>query len=200
MQNPIAIQNMFIVNGDGTYTVRFYNGRQADYVTVDSYLPVNAKGQYVFANCRQLLADTSIALWVPLAEKAYAQINEEGWLRPGGQNSYAKLKGGWPNNVFSQVTAIPAVGSLKLTSTVNFVQFVAAYQAGSMLCFISKDPPPDPLIVRNHVYAVVRYDAATRSVLVFNPWGINNGSSKPGLVWLSWADVVANCDSWSRSL
>ena len=200
IHNRSAIQNMFIVNGDGTYTVRFYNGQQADYVTVDSYLPVDANGQYVFANYKQSLANTSIALWVPLAEKAYAQINEEGWLRTGGQNTYASLDFGWPNDVFTQVTATPAVGNLQLTSMVNFVQFVVAYQLGSMLCFISNYAPTNPLVAGNHVYAVVSYDAATRSVLVFNPWGINNGSSAPGLVWLSWADVAANYRSWSRSL
>jgi hypothetical protein len=200
MQNPSALRNMFIVNGDGTYTVRFYNGRQADYVTVDSYLPTYTNGNYVFANNGQSLANTNIALWVPLAEKAYAQINEEGWLRTGGQNSYASLNLGWPNDVFTQVTAKPAAGNLQLTSTLNFFQFVVAYQTGSMLCFISNYAPANPLIASNHVYAVVSYDAATRSVLVFNPWGIDNGSAAPGLVRLSWADVVANCRSWSRSL
>ena len=34
---------MFIVNGDGTYTVRFNNGSQSQYVTVDSYLPTNGR-------------------------------------------------------------------------------------------------------------------------------------------------------------
>jgi hypothetical protein len=200
MQDPGAIQSMFIVNDDGTYTVRFYNGQQADYVTVDAYLPVNAKNQYVFANYKQSLTDTNIALWVPLVEKAYAQINEEGWLRTGGQNSYASLDLGWPNDVFTEVTAIPAVGNLPFTRLANFVQFVSAYQAGSMLCFISKAAPTDPRIVDNHVYAVVRYDAATRSVLVFNPWGIDNGTGQSGLISLSWANVVGNCRCWSRSL
>ncbi len=200
MLSPSAIQSMFIVNGGGTYTVRFYNGRQADYVTVDSDLPENANGNYVFANYKQSLANTNIALWVPLVEKAYAQINEEGWLRTGGQNSYASLDLGWPNDVFTQVTGKPAAGNLPLTSTANFCQFVAAYQTGSMLCFISNSAPANPQIVGDHVYAVVRYNAATRSVLVFNPWGIDDSSSTPGLMWLSWADVTANCRSWSRSL
>jgi hypothetical protein len=38
------------------------------------------------------------------------------------------------------------------------------------------------------------------NVLVFNPWGIDNGSDKPGLVWLTWAEVTASYRSWSRSL
>ncbi len=200
MHNRGAIQNMFIVNGDGTYTVRFYNGRQADYATVDSYLPANADGNYVFANQGQSLEDTTIALWLPLAEKAYAQINEEGWLRSDGQNTYASIEYGWPNHVFTQVTGVRAAGDLKLDKPENFVQFVTAYRAGSMLCLLSRQTPTDPLIGGNHVYAVVSYDAAARSVLVFNPWGINNGSNKAGLVWLTWAQVTANYDCWCRSL
>ena len=199
IKNPIAIRNMFIVNGDGTYTVRFYNGQQADYVTVDSYLPVDANGQYVFANYKQSLANTSIALWVPLAEKAYAQINEEGWLRTDGENSYASLDLGWPNDVFTQVTAKPAARTLSLASTLNFYQFVAAYQTGSMLCVVSNETPTDPRIADNHVYAVVSYNVATRTVLVFNPWGVNNVRKAPWLVSLSWADLAANCRAWSRS-
>ena len=38
-------------------------------------------------------------LWTALAEKAYVQINEMGWLRSGlpgnGQNSYSAIEGGY---------------------------------------------------------------------------------------------------------
>lgn len=34
-----AIQNMFIANGDNTWTVRFYAGSTPDYVTADRLLP-----------------------------------------------------------------------------------------------------------------------------------------------------------------
>ena len=48
LRTPAVIQNMFIVNGDGTYTVRFYHNGVADYVTVDSALPVDQYGRLVF--------------------------------------------------------------------------------------------------------------------------------------------------------
>ena len=44
-RNPGDIESMFIDNGDGTYTVRFYNGSTPDYVTVDKYLP---SGGYLY--------------------------------------------------------------------------------------------------------------------------------------------------------
>src|SRR5262249_48029716 len=37
LRDNSAITNMFIVNGDGTYTVKFFNAGQPVYVTVDSY-------------------------------------------------------------------------------------------------------------------------------------------------------------------
>ena len=43
LKNQAAITNMFIVNGDGTYTVRFFHNSVAEYVTVDSYLPTNTR-------------------------------------------------------------------------------------------------------------------------------------------------------------
>jgi hypothetical protein len=67
-RDPNAIKQMFIDNGDGTYTVRFYtyNSSKPDYVTVDNYLPggssVNITGP----------------LWPLLLEKAYAQENAWG--------------------------------------------------------------------------------------------------------------------------
>ncbi len=41
--SPATIQNMIHDNGDGTFTVRFYN-KVADYVTVDRYFPVFSNG------------------------------------------------------------------------------------------------------------------------------------------------------------
>ena len=47
--NKTYIQNMFIDNGDGTYTVRYFLDGVASYVTVDRFLPVNAAGRLVFS-------------------------------------------------------------------------------------------------------------------------------------------------------
>src|SRR5207244_2789506 len=82
LRNPSAIENMFIVNGDGTYTVRFFNGSSAEYVTVDSFLPTDSSGSFVFANMGGQASSSSNELWVALAEKAYVQLNECTWLRP----------------------------------------------------------------------------------------------------------------------
>jgi hypothetical protein len=72
-RNPGDIQRMFIDNGDGTYTVRFYNNGSPDYVTVDNYLPYQPQTY----------------LWPALIEKAYVQENAAASSYPGG--SYAEL-------------------------------------------------------------------------------------------------------------
>jgi hypothetical protein len=36
LQNPTAIRNMFTYNGNGTYTVRLFDGTTPKYVTVDN--------------------------------------------------------------------------------------------------------------------------------------------------------------------
>ncbi len=92
LQSPQTIKNMFIANSDGTYTVRFFEYDKANktmepqYVTVNRDLPVNAKGEFVYANAMFGGKQTNVTnptniLWVALAEKAYAQLAEEGWSR-----------------------------------------------------------------------------------------------------------------------
>ena len=63
LKNPSAITNMFIVNGDGTYTVRFYNAGTPQYVTVDSYLPTSSGGQLIYADYGAAYNNANNELW-----------------------------------------------------------------------------------------------------------------------------------------
>jgi hypothetical protein len=104
---PQNIKNMFINNGDGTYTIRFYlpnaNGTKftPDYVTVNTQFPFEYYASppnplvpgYYFAYANggpgangpsnevdvwgTLYNNPHNILWVPLLEKAYAQYNAE---------------------------------------------------------------------------------------------------------------------------
>jgi hypothetical protein len=82
---PEIIEDMFIDNEDGTYSVRFHTDGKVDYVTVDSMMPTRANGTYLYANAggdggvQNIVSDDN-ELWVALAEKAYAQLNESGRL------------------------------------------------------------------------------------------------------------------------
>ena len=114
--SPAAIQNMFVDNGDGTWTVRFYANGTADYVTVNSQLPVTSQGNLIFDGYGLNSQSASNVLWIELAEKAYAQWNQTGKEGRNGQNSYAAIEGGWMADVDAQVLG-HAAASYNLTSS-----------------------------------------------------------------------------------
>ncbi|HEY2759881.1 MAG TPA: C2 family cysteine protease [Pirellulales bacterium] len=201
LKNPGAITSMFIINGDGTYTVRFMHGSKAEYVTVDSQLPTDSSGHLVFDGMGHSATSSSNELWVALAEKAYVEINECGWIRPaswgGGQNVYTGISGGAMYMALNQITGAATVAYTSTTS--SFDAMAAAFNAGKSICFGSKDSPANTnLVVGDHAYAVVAVNTTTHTVTLFNPWGLNNGHDS-GTVTLSWTQVQANFDWYDRT-
>jgi hypothetical protein len=198
LKNPSAITNMFIVNGDGTYTVRFFNGSTTHYVTVDSYLPTYGGGGAAYAGQGLNYTNTSGELWVSLAEKAYVQANEFGFIRSGlsgsGINSYDAISGGYINYAIRHVTGLSTVNYAYTSGGTSFNTFVTAYNANKMIAFASMTTPASGSVVGSHAYAVVGYDAGTQKVTLFNPWGISYG-----LLTLSWAEIQANFTYFDRT-
>jgi calpain family cysteine protease len=200
LRSPAAIQNVFIVNGDGTYGVRFYQYGASRWVTVDSKLPTYSGGWFLYANMGGYAGNSSNVLWVALAEKAYAQLNESGWLRPaswgGGQNSYRGIEGGLFADAAAQVinhasTYYDVSGASDDPSLAN------AVTTGQLIGFASTSSPTDSRVVGNHQYIVIGYNSSTKTVTLFNPWGINNGSPYPGLLNLNLSQLTGNFDYWT---
>jgi uncharacterized protein (DUF2141 family) len=155
-EKPSYISNMFIDNGDNTYTVRFFNNGVADYVTVDKYLPTG------YANASQ-------ELWVGLAEKAYAQLAESGWSRGAGKtNSYASIEAGWMDYVIKQVTGLEStfnkVASMTEQQLINLVNSNQILTAG----FVKG---ANFGVVNSHAYTIQSYNAITGRFRLYNPWG-----------------------------
>ncbi len=200
LKNPSAITSMFIVNGDGTYTVRFFHGSKAEYVTVDSQLPTDSSGYLVFDGMGQKASSTSNELWVALAEKAYVQLNEVGWLRPtswgGGQNVYTGISGGVMYQALNQITGQTTIAYVSSTS--SFSTFASAFNGGKSICLGSKSSPASSQIVGGHAYAVISVNTSNQTVQVFNPWGLNNGHDS-GLITLSWTDIGKSFDWYDRT-
>jgi len=200
LKTPSAIQNMFIVNGDGTYGVRFYQNGTAHYVTVDSKLPTYSGGRFLYANMGSFANSSSNVLWVALAEKAYAQMNEAGWLRPaswgGGGNSYSGIEGGMFSDVAKQVVNHSSV-SYYVSGNGDATTLQNAITAGKLIGFASASSPTDSRIVGNHQYVVIAYNSSTKTVTLFNPWGINNGSRYPGLVNMSLSQLTSSFSYWT---
>ncbi|MFM7370218.1 MAG: C2 family cysteine protease, partial [Sphaerospermopsis kisseleviana] len=159
-EQPSYIQNMFIDNGDNTFTVRFFNNGVADYVTVDRFLPTNSSGFAVYAGWGGGdSTSTNNELWVALAEKAYAQLAESGWSRTysGTQNnSYAAIEGGWMDVVIRQVTGLSAtsqsVNNMTQSQLINLVNSNQILTAGFVY-------GADYGVVNGHAYTITDYNA-----------------------------------------
>jgi Calpain family cysteine protease len=197
--SPSKIENMFIDNNDDTYTVRFYNQGVADYVTADKYLPTDSSGRFVYAS-KGSSDDSNNELWVALAEKAYAQINESGWIGRDNTNSYNGIVSGMDKVVVNQVTGINT-GS----SYLNFDSMVSTFKNGGFMSVGSKDDKTADNVVPNHAYTVVGYDSSTQKFTLFNPWGVDgayykDGNFKPGILELSFAELKNSFDSYSYTI
>ncbi len=107
-----AIAGMFIDNGDGTLTVQFYHDGQPSYVTIDRFLPVDGNHNLAYDGSGTSAANATNVLWVALAEKAFAQLNESCWIHttgPAGVNTYAAIgAGGSGSQVIPALTGIAA--------------------------------------------------------------------------------------------
>ncbi|HEX5471196.1 MAG TPA: C2 family cysteine protease [Lacipirellulaceae bacterium] len=199
LKDPSTITNMFVVNGDGTYTVRFYNNGAPQYVTVDSYLPTSSGGQFIYADYGAAYNNASNELWTALAEKAYAQINEMGWLRPGltgnGQNSYNALSGGYIYAALGQISGHGTAAFALTTASTSFTTFVNAYTQGKSIGFASLSAPASTQVVGGHAYAVLSYNATNQTVTLFNPWGIQYGT-----VTMNWSQIQQNFMYFDRTV
>ena len=203
-----TIQSMFTDNGDNTYTVRFYNQGVADYVTVDRYLPANNSGDFVYAhqpnadsNNWGKLNNSQNELWVALAEKAYAQLNEEDWVYRDKTNSYNGIASGSISDTFALVT-----GKTTSTGTFNKVYMwdnlitaatvINDINSNQLSGFGSNFGNVAANIVPGHQYVVIDYNSTTQKFTLFNPWGIGGGDigsqHKPGTLQLTWDEITKN--------
>jgi hypothetical protein len=205
--NPAAVQNMFIDNGDGTFTVRFYYGTYGtiynysdgsisagfsnnvgtvDYVTVDRMLPTSSTGMLVYADYGASYTNTANSLWIPLAEKAYAQWNQTGREGRDGLNAYASIQGGWMATVDAQVLGHNATDYI-MTNTQKQVAINALSTHKAVTIGTLSWSGTNLGLYANHAYAIVGYNATTDKFTLYNPWG----SDQPGV--LTWAQLQATC-------
>ena len=197
VQTPEIIQNMFIDNGDGTFTVRFYNKGVADYVTVDRYLPTNNIGNFVYASPGDNYADANNELWVALAEKAYAQLNESGWINQDNTNSYNGIgNAGYLSDAFAHITGErTALGRI-----LDFEKVVNAFNSGEVVGFGSKSSGVESNIVTSHAYALVDYNPQTQKFTLLNPWSTDNTALKSRTLELSWSEISSNFSYWDSTI
>ncbi len=190
-EQPNYIQNMFIDNGDNTWTVRFNKSGIWDYVTVDRYLPTNSSGSLVYASQGSNFANNANELWVALAEKAYAQIGESGWTRGTTRtNSYSSIEAGWMSYVINQVTGLNTswdnVNGLTQQTMIDWVN-------SNKIVTLGTGTNPGNNLVGGHAYAVTSYNANNGTFFVRNPWGTQH-------VELTWAQLISSDVDFAYSI
>ena len=189
--SPQVIQQMFTDNGDGTFTVRFFHNGKADYVTVDRSLATNSAGRATYANFGGRYDSTGNELWVALAEKAYAQMNEAGWLGHAAANSYAAIDGGYSDAAISHITGSGA--GWRWLQNAAPTDLIAAVSAGKYTVLASKSGTLGYGVIADHGYALVGYNAATGGFTLYNPWG--------SLIELNWTALQQNFNGfWQAGL
>jgi hypothetical protein len=190
--SPAAVENMFIDNGDGTWTVRFYDpDGAADYVTVNRMLPVDSEGQLIFADYGSMYNNPANTLWIPLAEKAYAEWDETGMEGRGNVNEYADIQGGLPCEVYPQLVGGPASSySLNAATEQSIISALANNMAVAAGTDQSTNPNSDALaygLYGCHAYGVIAYNSATQLFTLYNPWGFDQPQQ------LTWAELEQTC-------
>lgn len=193
-----AIKNMLIDNGDGTWTVRFYYNGTADYVTVNSQLPVGAGNTLIFDGYGSSSTSTSNVLWLPLIEKAYAQWNETGKTgRSDARNSYTSIEGGWMGDVFEQALGYSASTYYLSTSSSSAQQaLINAVGAKQAVTIGTKSFGSDATtgLYGGHAYNVIAYNSSTGKFTLYNPWGSNQPAQ------LTWAQLKKYCDGFAATV
>lgn len=186
------ISDMFRDNGDGTWSVRFHTNGKTDYVTVDRMMATNGAGNYIYANSGQSVAGNN-ELWVALAQKAYAQVNESGRIGQDGTNFYGNgdnngIGWGFSGAATTHITGI-ATSSESLTNfdifgvspfgldsneLINLVNANRVVTIGSFNTNATNSNAGETNIstaVQGHAYTITGYNAATQRFTIRNPWG-----------------------------
>lgn len=163
IKDPNLIKKLIKDNGDGTYTVQFYEDGLPVYITVDAELPVEKN--LCFSSEKGAFSSDSGELWPSIIEKAYAK-----W-----QGGYEVIGRGAPASV-----------GLEALTGINTTEFVVgseeniqdkirqAYNAGdpivvSTVGFGDTPDPVNPNLVAGHGYAVEKIEGDV--IYLYNPWG-----------------------------
>jgi hypothetical protein len=201
-RNASAIQNMFIDNGDGTFTVRMFGGPLgnfmqnglisggfisgagvASYVTVNRLLPAFSNGTLAYSGMGLSVNSASTPLWIALAEKAYAQWNETGKAGRDGTNRYASIEGGWMAYTNAQVLGYNSTNyPLSSTPKTTLINALAAGHAVT----IGTNGSVAAGLVAGHAYVVTGYNSSTDRFTLFNPWGTTHPTP------LTWQQLQSN--------
>ena len=180
LKDPSAIESMISSNGNGTYAVRFMVDGQPDYVTVNSELPVMSAG-YQWANgSTQEFANGAADDWVPLIEKAYAQLNAQtnaphGMELNSASDSYEGIAAG-SASALTLLTGQSETGYAlnpqdSASALASIMSTVASSWSAGEEVLMSTPATSNGNLVGDHMYMITGVNAATDTLTIQNPWG-----------------------------
>jgi hypothetical protein len=179
--DPSLIQQMMNVNSNGTVSVEFQVNGEADYVTVDRELPTYSGNIGQWDGSQMEFANSTTSLWVPLLEKALAQLSEQGVTTgldyPTGEDQYYELNAGDGSGI-TLLTGQAAndyslAGESGASLTALLRQMHNDLAAGYDVLLGTSGLPVGGNLVDDHMFAVTAVNVATSRVSLYNPWGAN---------------------------
>ncbi len=203
--NDAFLKSMIADNGDGTYRVRFYNGGDELWVTVDAQLPSKdgTKSSLAYNHSGW---DADHPLWSSLIEKAFSEAASSGFFRHNaGVNSYYNVHGNYGADILAAFTNT-AVTKLKYNDAnwnAEKALVITALQNGNdVIIGSSKDfyyvsgqdedgyDINTQTFVSSHELAIIGYDATTDKFRIRNPWGDNDDGSYDTEFDASWGNLA----------
>jgi len=203
--NPSLIKNMIVAHANGAYSVEFWVNGKADFVTVNAALPSYTNGSMQWDGSRMVDANSTTSLWVPLVEKALAQLAEQsgvvtGMQFAGGQNQYYELNAGAGEGVSlitGQSSAAYSIGGQSPGGLATLLgQMNALFSTGHDVLMGTSGQAVSGDLVASHMFAVTGVDVANGLVSLYNPWGANGvGAGKPESFTIA-ASALAADNAW----
>jgi Flp pilus assembly pilin Flp len=180
--DPSVIERAIRDNGDGTYTVTFYENGTPVEIVVTADFPMR-DGQPVFAGYGDQTGAGEAELWIMILEKAWAQY----------KGSWAAIEGGWAGDPLAAITGQPSdylpSGTFELEDVQTYLDEGWAVTAGTLdpeavEAAIAADPTGtiaqlygDGTVVAWHAYYVTAVDPVAGTITVRNPWGWEHGET-----------------------
>lgn len=188
-KKPELIRNMIQDNGDGTYTVTFFEK--------NSFLGIFETDGFSKVEIKVSLDGSEYAKTgdqIGMSQEVWTKVIEKGYAEWAG--SYKDIEGGFPHNALEAITGVDSKdfnpSSLSIDNLAESFNNGNAITANSLFDYkieLGSEKEPwtieipdasdsaklyqDDVLIANHAYTVTDVNVVDGTVTVRNPWGLN---------------------------